>query len=191
MAPRTPNLNGRVDPASRTRRPVTATTTTMSSTPTGMGSAMASSRRSARTRTMRTATTTVCRTARSRTPEIDEDGDGRIDILDPDSDGDGLFDGTEAGRDCSAPPPTPASQVCIADADPGTTTGVLNPDTDHGGVQDGEEDANHDGKVDLGEGDPNDPADDIELRRERSRRWRDELHGWRMRCWRRGVLVDE
>lgn len=93
-------------------------------------------------------------------PGIDQDGDGKIDILDPDSDGDGLFDGTETGLDCSAPATNASQHVCIADADPGTTTGVLNPDTDHGGIQDGAEDGNHNGKIDPGEGDPNDRSDD-------------------------------
>jgi hypothetical protein len=93
-------------------------------------------------------------------PSIDQDGDGLIDILDPDSDGDGLFDGTEAGLTCSEPATDASKHVCIADADPSTTTGILSPDTDHGGIKDGDEDTNHDGKVDPGEGDPNDPADD-------------------------------
>jgi hypothetical protein len=48
---------------------------------------------------------------------------------------------------------------CIADADP-TTTGVLDPDTDRGGVKDGDEDTNKNGKVDPGERDPNNKADD-------------------------------
>jgi uncharacterized repeat protein (TIGR01451 family) len=93
-------------------------------------------------------------------PGVDQDGDGQIDLLDPDSDGDGLFDGTEAGFDCGAPNTDASRGVCIADADPATTTDVLNPDSDHGGVTDGSEDGNHDGKVDPGEKDPNAAADD-------------------------------
>jgi uncharacterized repeat protein (TIGR01451 family) len=91
-------------------------------------------------------------------PGEDTDGDGRINVRDPDSDGDGIFDGTEAGKDCTNAATAPGT--CIADADPGTTTAVLDPDTDHGGVKDGDEDANHNGKVDMGERDPNNRADD-------------------------------
>ncbi len=90
----------------------------------------------------------------------DHDGDGTINALDEDSDGDGLFDGTEAGRDCSNSATDASKNKCRADADPTTTTGVLQKDTDGGSVEDGEEDANKDGKVDQGETDPNDPADD-------------------------------
>jgi MYXO-CTERM domain-containing protein len=45
----------------------------------------------------------------------------------------------------------------IADADPATSTGPLTPDTDGDGRKDGEEDANHNGRVDSGETDPNHP----------------------------------
>ena len=34
---------------------------------------------------------------------MDSDGDGLINALDPDSDNDGLFDGTEMGLDCKNP----------------------------------------------------------------------------------------
>ncbi len=37
--------------------------------------------------------------------------------LDPDSDDDGLFDGTELGLDCDGPDTDPAAGNCIADAD--------------------------------------------------------------------------
>jgi len=91
----------------------------------------------------------------------DTDGDGKDNALDPDSDGDGLFDGTELGKDCSNAATNAAAQHCVADADAGaTTTNPLDPDTDHGGVKDGEEDTNHDGKVDAGERNPNDASDD-------------------------------
>ncbi len=91
----------------------------------------------------------------------DTDGDGKINALDPDSDNDGLFDGTEMGKDCSNPATDAAKKQCIADADPATTTSPLDPDTDHGSVKDGTEDANHNGKVDPGETDPNIAADDV------------------------------
>jgi Bacterial TSP3 repeat len=87
-------------------------------------------------------------------PGEDTDGDGLINALDPDSDNDGLFDGTELGKDCSNPATDPKKKHCIADADPATTTDPLNKDTDMGGVIDGAEDFNHNGKVDAGELNP-------------------------------------
>ncbi|MGK3997754.1 hypothetical protein [Sorangium sp. So ce1024] len=94
-------------------------------------------------------------------PSDDLDGDGLPNVLDPDSDDDGLFDGTEAGRDCSDADTDPAAERCTPDADGGaTTTSVVNSDTDGGGASDGEEDRNHDGAIDEGETDPNNPADD-------------------------------
>jgi Bacterial TSP3 repeat/Putative metal-binding motif len=91
----------------------------------------------------------------------DTDGDGLINALDPDSDGDGIFDGTELGKDCSEKATDVAKMHCIPDADMGaTTTNPLDHDTDHGGVSDGVEDANHNGQIDAGELDPNDPIDD-------------------------------
>ncbi len=51
--------------------------------------------------------------------------------------------------------------MCIADADQGATrTNPLDRDTDKGGVTDGDEDTNKNGKVDPGERDPNNKADD-------------------------------
>jgi len=94
-------------------------------------------------------------------PAEDSDGDGSINVLDPDSDNDGLFDGTELGFDCSNSATDASKNQCIADADNGmTTTSPLDPDTDDGGVPDGTEDANHNGTIDSGEGNPNDPSDD-------------------------------
>ncbi len=90
----------------------------------------------------------------------DSDGDGLINALDPDSDNDGILDGTELGKDCSETGTNVAAGHCLADADPTTQTNPLDSDTDHGGIHDGVEDANHNGKIDGGEGDPNDPADD-------------------------------
>ncbi len=91
-------------------------------------------------------------------PTDDTDGDGEINILDPDSDNDGLFDGTEAGRDCSS---AEGSDRCTPDDDSGvTTTSVLIADTDGGGLSDGDEDTNKNGAVDAGETDPNDASDD-------------------------------
>ncbi|WP_437756186.1 DUF3344 domain-containing protein [Sorangium sp. So ce1389] len=91
----------------------------------------------------------------------DHDGDGLINVLDPDSDGDGLFDGTELGLPCDNPATDAGAGTCTPDADPDTLTYPLDPDTDDGGVSDGVEDANHDGAIDEGETDPRDPADDV------------------------------
>ncbi len=94
-------------------------------------------------------------------PGTDSDGDGLINALDPDSDNDGLFDGTEMGLNCSNSATNVAAGHCIADADSGQTrTFPLVPDTDHGGMLDGKEDTNHDGRVNPGERNPNDPSDD-------------------------------
>ncbi len=87
-------------------------------------------------------------------PTDDTDGDGKINALDPDSDDDGLFDGTELGLDCGNAATDASKGQCIADADPGTTTSPLLPDTDGGTVKDGDEDKNHNGKLDAGETDP-------------------------------------
>lgn len=63
-----------------------------------------------------------------------------------DTDGDGIPDGIEVG-------------VPWLDADPTTTTDPLHADTDRGGLSDGAEDADQNGRVDPGESDPNDPLD--------------------------------
>jgi clumping factor A len=94
-------------------------------------------------------------------PRDDRDGDGMIDLLDPDSDGDGLFDGTEAGKSCTDPSTDMSKMTCAPDADNTTNTGVLSADTDRGGVKDGIEDVNHNGRIDPAELDPNDPSDDV------------------------------
>jgi uncharacterized repeat protein (TIGR01451 family) len=88
-------------------------------------------------------------------PGVDSDGDGLINVLDPDSDNDGLLDGTEAGKDCSNPATDLSKHSCVPDADQGaTTTNPMLKDTDGGGVNDGAEDANLNGKIDPGETDP-------------------------------------
>ncbi len=92
----------------------------------------------------------------------DSDGDGLINALDADSDDDGLFDGTELGLDCSNPDTDLLRHRCIADADQGATkTDPILLDSDHGGLLDGLEDINHDGRFDVGERDPNQPSDDL------------------------------
>jgi clumping factor A len=94
-------------------------------------------------------------------PVDDNDGDGKIDALDPDSDDDGLYDGTELGLGCGDPATQLSRNLCTADADSGRTkTSPLEKDTDFGGKTDGFEDFDKNGRVDTGELDPNDPADD-------------------------------
>ncbi|MDJ0762256.1 MAG: hypothetical protein QNJ97_04630 [Myxococcota bacterium] len=94
----------------------------------------------------------------------DADGDQLINALDWDADNDGLSDGLERGyvahhadTDLSAGHFTP-------DADPSTRTNHLQPDSDGGGVSDGVEDLNQNGRYEpnLGETNPNNAADDDE-----------------------------
>ena len=94
-------------------------------------------------------------------PTDDGDGDGLITVLDFDSDNDGLFDGTEMGLGCSDPGTDVSAGHCIADADGGQSkTSPLISDTDRGGMSDGLEDRNHDGRVDWNERNPNLASDD-------------------------------
>jgi parallel beta-helix repeat protein len=88
--------------------------------------------------------------------------DNETDPTKADTDDDYLQDGTELG--ITEPLSDPDEEghllgtdtnVFIPDADPTTTTDPLNPDTDGDGPKDGEEDINHNGRVDLGETDPN------------------------------------
>jgi uncharacterized repeat protein (TIGR01451 family)/MYXO-CTERM domain-containing protein len=88
-------------------------------------------------------------------PADDTDGDGLINALDPDSDNDALFDGTELGLGCSDGGIDLAAGHCIADGDMGATkTNPVESDTDGGGVTDGSEDFDRDGEIDSGETDP-------------------------------------
>ena len=90
--------------------------------------------------------------------DSDDDGlsDGKevnvttTDPLSNDSDGDGIIDGVELG----VAEGTKDSTGYTGDQDPSTATDPKNPDTDDDGVIDGEEDANQNGRVDEGEGDP-------------------------------------
>ena len=90
----------------------------------------------------------------------DSDGDGAIDALDCDSDGDGLPDGLEAGRWEPTPDTDVGAGCFFPDRWPLTVTDPDDPDTDDGGVPDGQEDANANGRVDAGETDPLVGADD-------------------------------
>jgi hypothetical protein len=87
----------------------------------------------------------------------DTDGDGLIDALDPDSDNDGILDSTEWGApfEPNHPDTDASSPNYVPDADRDTATDWDNPDTDGDGLPDGHEDVNFNGRVDLGELDPN------------------------------------
>ncbi len=92
--------------------------------------------------------------------DTDSDGDGAINVLDTDSDNDGLFDGTEMGKTCNDPATQAQFGHCRPDADVGQTkTDPLNADSDGDGVRDGSEDPNLNGRVDMDEANPSDPAD--------------------------------
>ncbi|MEZ4301316.1 MAG: MYXO-CTERM sorting domain-containing protein, partial [Polyangiaceae bacterium] len=95
-------------------------------------------------------------------PADDADEDGQPNIMDPDSDNDGLFDGTELGLGCDELDTDALQKHCVPDGDNGATkTNPLLADTDGGGTSDGLEDANLNGVVDSGETDPNDSTDDL------------------------------
>ena len=111
--------------------------------------------------------------------DADQDDDGIVDgselnVSDPrvtDTDGDGLADGLEAGRTepvaaGQSGGPNPVSYAgtdgaFTPDADPATRTDPQVADTDGGGVSDGDEDSDRNGRVDAGERDPNVAADDV------------------------------
>ena len=93
--------------------------------------------------------------------DIDEDANangtvdaGETDPCNPDSDGDGIQDGTERGVTSKDVGPDTNPEVFIPDADPNTTTDPLDPDCDNDGKLDGEEDTNFNGKIDDGESNP-------------------------------------
>ncbi len=100
--------------------------------------------------------------------DADSDDDGLADgaeaytyltnPTDRDSDGDTLTDGQEAGL--SNPGTDTDPTLFIADSDPNTTTDPALGDTDGDGLNDGDEDSNHDGAVSLLETDPNDADTD-------------------------------
>lgn len=108
--------------------------------------------------------------ARGTDPDDDDTdndgvGDGTevgfgLDASNPDTDGDGIADGTELALTSPEGNDTDLGEF-VADADPDTFTDPDDPDTDAGGARDGNEDRNHDGEVDAGETDPNDPDDDV------------------------------
>ena len=92
------------------------------------------------------------------------DGIGEINALDHDSDNDGIFDGTEKGVtvDDLTNDTDLSKGHFIEDQDPNTNTSMIHKDTDSDRLNDGEEDKNRNGRidVDLSETDPNFPDRD-------------------------------
>ena len=101
--------------------------------------------------------------------DADSDDDGLLDGVEIsigtlptqcDTDGDGLTDGLELGVTRRT---SDTNDGCfIGDRQPSTTTDPLVKDSDGGGLEDGEEDVDQDGLIDLWETDPRDPNDDID-----------------------------
>jgi len=104
----------------------------------------------------------------------DGDGDWLVHALDPDSDDDGIFDGAErgvgqpledfsykstAGTTYEIKGTDLAAGNFEPDQDPSTLTDHTLADTDGDGADDGAEDPNHNGKLDVAESDPSDPED--------------------------------
>jgi len=92
---------------------------------------------------------------------------GETDPNNPDTDGDGLQDGTELGVTTPVPDPDGAGPLTgtnlalfVPDADTATTTDPRDRDSDDDGLADGAEDANANGRFDAGESDPNNPDTD-------------------------------
>jgi len=77
---------------------------------------------------------------------------GETDPCNHDTDGDGIWDGTELGYQGAGSPDTDGA-VFHADADPATTSNALVTDSDGDGIPDGIEDSNHDGRRDVNETD--------------------------------------
>jgi len=101
-------------------------------------------------------------------PGADPDMDTLVNALDPDSDNDGLGDGTEAGL-ISAPMGTDQTMGFFTpDSDRMSTTDPHVADSDGDGISDGMEDTNKNGRVDLGESDPNDRASTVGCMPDRS-----------------------
>lgn len=86
---------------------------------------------------------------------------GETDGAARDSDGDGLTDGLELGLTTPEGTGTDLA-LFVADLDPSTQTDPLLTDTDQGGVWDGYEDRNHNGRTDPGETHPLQGSDDLD-----------------------------
>jgi clumping factor A len=116
------------------------------------------------------------RRARRRRAELerDTDGDGLINALDPDSDNDGLLDGTELGVTTTRPPPTSARATSCPTRTRRTTTNPLSP-TPTAAAWTTAPRTPTQRPVDPGELNPLDPADDVppvDTRRRRADRRR-------------------
>lgn len=85
-------------------------------------------------------------------------GGGHTNPLNPDTDGDGILDGIEAGK-LSSPV---ASCNFPGDADPTSATNPTATDTDGDGIDDGVEDANHNGIAEPTETDALNPDTDLD-----------------------------
>ncbi|MFP2926618.1 adventurous gliding motility lipoprotein CglD [Pyxidicoccus sp. 3LG] len=92
----------------------------------------------------------------------DLNGNGRVDGFEPDptnpdTDGDGLLDGLERGVTTAAAPRKDCGYS--GDGNPSNTTSPVDSDHDNDGIQDGAEDSNQNGSVDLDELNPLNPND--------------------------------
>jgi hypothetical protein len=85
-------------------------------------------------------------------------GGQRTDPANPDTDGDGILDGIEAGRMSSVM----AACNYSGDADPASRTNPTATDSDADGIPDGLEDANHNGRAEPTESDPTNPDSDMD-----------------------------
>ncbi|MBL8952788.1 MAG: VWA domain-containing protein [Myxococcaceae bacterium] len=86
-------------------------------------------------------------------------GGMRTSPTNPDTDGDGIRDGVEAGKVSSVDP------LCVGfvgDQDLNTRTNPTNPDSDGDGLRDGLEDKNQNGRVDANETDATNPDSDFD-----------------------------
>jgi hypothetical protein len=86
--------------------------------------------------------------------KVDE---GETDPQNPDTDNDGLQDGTELGYTLQDVGPGTDLSFFKPDLNPATTTDPLNADSDMDRRKDGDEDRNYNGRMDPGETDPNSP----------------------------------
>ncbi|MEE2751182.1 MAG: OmpA family protein [Myxococcota bacterium] len=84
------------------------------------------------------------------------------DALVCDSDSDGLLDGLEASVTIALSDTNLDNGCFLVDEDPSTDTDPSVEDTDEGGLIDGDEDRNANGRIDAFETDPNNPADDVD-----------------------------
>jgi hypothetical protein len=86
-------------------------------------------------------------------------GGARTDPTNPDSDGDGIPDGVEAGRMSSV---AASCTAYVGDADPISKTNPTAIDSDADGIADGVEDANHNGRAEPMESDATNPDSDMD-----------------------------